>query len=344
MKKFFRLILYVSVISPVIFLPFIAEPVSLSVENSIKICLETLIPSIFPFLFFSLLISLFMGDMLSEITAPFLMPLFGISKEACRTVIIGLLGGFPSGAADAAQLYEEKKISKSEAERLPFFCNNAGLMFTVGAIGVSTLHSFKAGVIIYIYHLFSSLIAALFTKPLNGPLHFPLNEKSRVFPEAKDFPRAFSLAVFRSIKTLAVICANFTLFKVICDVLCQLFGKSTAVLFLSGLIEVTGGVLSMPKTPEGLIMISLLLSFNGLSVHMQTMSFFAPLKLSVKKLFFCSVFKALLSALLMYVTFSEKLLSGRNFPPMAFYVLAVFIPVMLIVPVLLKKLKASAAR
>ena len=342
MKKFFRLILYILVFLPILFLPFISEIVSVSVENSINVCISTLIPSLFPFMFFSLLVGKFMGDMLSEIAAPLLMPLLGISKYACRSVIIGLLGGFPSGAQDAALLYTEKKITKSEAERLPIFCNNAGLMFTIGAVGVSYLHSFKAGVVIYIYLLFSSLIAALFTKPLKEDISALPKEKISPLPSAGDFPNAFSFAVGKCIKNLAIICTNYTIFKVLCDVLCSYFGKNSKILFLSGIIEVTGGVLSMPKTTEGLVAISFLLAFSGLSVIMQTMSFFAPLGLSVKKLFAGSLLKAVLSAFLMYVTFSDDLLSGRNFPPMAFYISAVALPFILIFLFILKKTKASA--
>ncbi len=335
MKKLFNYFLVIFSVFPLIIFPFFPEAISLSVENSLSVCIKTLIPSLFPFLFFSHLASLFSGDFLSDILSPVLMPVFKISKNACRTVILGVLGGFPTGATDAALLYSEKKISKEEAERLPLFCNNAGLMFTVGALGVSHFHSVKIGFVLYFYHLFSSFVIALFTRPEKP---FPLSYGKRTsLPEPESFPKAFGKAVEGSVKSLSLISGNFIIFKLFSDILCLCFKKSILLSFISGLFEVTGGVLSMPVTKEGLILTSFLLSFNGICVHIQSMCFLAPRGLSFKKLFFGKILTGILSAFLMYISLPEDFLVSKALPPMSFYILVAALPLLLFIPSKKKK-------
>ena len=329
MKKLFGLFICALLLLPLILLPFLSDIISESVRSGISVCIETLFPSLFPFMFLSCFIGAFGGGLISEMFAPLLMPLLGISKNACRTVILGLFGGFPTGGADAATLYSEKKISKEEAERLPIFCNNAGLMFTLGTVGITHFGSFKAGVIIYFYHLFSSLILALLTRKSKG-----LKKSDSAFPSVsfKDVPFLFSSAVSKAIKSMALISGNFIIFRVISAVFTHYFRNSLPLSFLTGLFEVTGGILSMPKTKEGLILTSFLLSFNGLCVHMQAMAFFAPLKLSIKNCIIGKTFSAFITAFLMLVSLPRDFMPGGVLPPLLFYVAIILLPVLLLIP------------
>ena len=144
MKKFAGILIFLLMLVFLFFLPFMAPLVKSSVTDAIDICLNELIPSLFPFLFFASLLSYYGAPLISAIFSPILCPLFKISKNACPAVIAGLLGGFPAGAIMASELYRDKKISASEAERLPVFCNNAGLMFVLGTLGIGCFSSFKA--------------------------------------------------------------------------------------------------------------------------------------------------------------------------------------------------------
>ena len=212
-------------------------------------------------------------------------------------------------------------------------------MFTVGALGTGHFSSFKAGFLIYALHLFSSIIAGLLTRPATvySPDRKDCSEKKLPPAILEVFPKALK----DSLLSMALICGNFIVFKVICSFLFLFSGKNILSIFLSGLLEVTGGVLSVPTDKTGLIMASFLLSFNGLCVHMQSMSFFSPLKLSLKKVLAGKIFSAFLSAFLMYLTLPENFLSGKNYPPMTFYVILIVLPLLLLIPSIKK---ASDAR
>ena len=331
MKKLFQLLLFFSMLIFIFFLPLVSVPVKMGVTSGIDICLNELIPSLFPFLFFSSLIYFYGGGFLSSISAPLLCPLFKISKNACPAVISGILGGFPSGAAIAAELYKDGKISKSEAERLPVFCNNAGLMFTVGTLGTGHFDSFKTGVIIYLFHIFSSFVAGVLTSSsAKQTCSFKKNDK--IQPILSPLPEAFTKAVFRAISSMALISGNFIIFKVISSVFSVFFKDSMLKSFIFGLLEVTGGALSMPKSNTGIILSLFLLSFNGICVHTQTLSYFSPLKLSVKKYIKWKLFCAFLSSFLMKIALPTESFSTIEFPSMVFYVIVVLLPLLFLVP------------
>lgn len=339
MKKVLSSVITVSLILFLFAMPFFSENIGSAVKSGTEIATSHLIPSLFPFMFFSSLLLSLGGNVLSFIFSPFLCPLFGISKNAVPAVVAGFIGGFPGGAAYAAKLYAEGKISKSEAERLPVFSNNAGLMFTAGALGIGHFSSFKAGFMLYAFHIFSSVIAGILTRP--RMINTIYKKTSSLSSSDISFSEVFPAVLKESIFSMALICGNFIIFKVICEFFYVLAGKSTAVLFLTGLLEVTGGVLSMPISKEGLILASFLLSFNGLCVHMQSMSFFAPLKLSVKKLFCGKIFSAFLSAFLMYITLPGNILQSKTLPSVLFYIFAIIIPTTFLIPAVPKKAKAS---
>lgn len=75
----------------------------------------------------------------SRVAYPVFARVFGLSKAGCYPAVIGLLSGYPVGAKTTAQLYREKMLSKSEAQYLLTFCNNASPMFLLEYIGVNCI-------------------------------------------------------------------------------------------------------------------------------------------------------------------------------------------------------------
>lgn len=331
MKKLFTVLPFIFMLCILFTLPFLSKQVSSAVNSGISICFSELIPSLFPFLFLSSLTASFASPFMVRFFSPFLCPLLGITPLAVSAVITGFLGGFPSGCAESARLYSEGKISKEEAERLPLFCNNAGLMFTLGTIGTGHFSSFEAGLLLYFFHLFSSVICAVLTRNSKKSYSFTPKDIPPPVPSSR-FPLLFTNALKKAIFSMALISGNFIVFRVITSLLLHLFGNSLALTFLSGLLEVTGGILAMPETTEGLILSAFLLSFNGFCVHMQSMAFFAPLKLSLKKCIIGKIFSAFLTAFLMYVSLANGFSPEKGLPPMAFYIVLVLIPILFLFP------------
>lgn len=330
MKKLLSALPPVLILFLLFSMPFLSDYVKDSVKSGIEICLSSLVPSLFPFLFLSSLASSFASPLLTRLFAPLFCPLFGITPPSVSAVISGLLGGFPSGSAESARLYSEKKISKAEAERLPLFCNNAGLMFVIGTVGAEHFSSFKAGLILYFFHIFSSVVCGILTRDSKNISSY--TKESASYVPLSQFPSLFTSAVRNSVFSMALISGNFMVFRVFTALLCGIFGNSIIISFISGLFEVTGGILSMPENTTGLILSAFLLSFNGFCVHMQALTFFSPLGLSMKKCIAGKSFSAVLTAFLMYVALPENFFPEKTLPPMVFYIIIILIPLLLLIP------------
>ncbi len=261
-----------------------------AVKSGVDICLNTLIPSLFPFLFFSSLLSQFCGGVLSSVFAPLLCPVFNISVPAASAFVLGTLGGFPTGASVAASLYKQKKISKDEAERLPVFCNNAGIMFVISAVGKEFFGSISIGLTLYAVHILSSVVAGIITRPKEKMYSFEKNFLKKSLSEftPPSLTAVFPGCIFSSVKAMAAISANFIVFRAVTYILFSGF-DTTGSAVLKGIFEMVGGIFSLGKTPKDLIAASFILGFNGLCIHMQTASVFfgsglSPLKCITGKL------------------------------------------------------------
>ena len=121
---------------------------------SLRLCGEVLIPSLFPFFVLSALIQeLGLPSRLGRLTAPGMRRLFGVPGSGCAALILGLMAGYPLGAASVAGLVERGELERGEGERLLGFCNNSGPAFILGAAGAGVFGSARAGLLLYAAHV-----------------------------------------------------------------------------------------------------------------------------------------------------------------------------------------------
>ncbi len=331
MKKIFSLIMAVLFISFTFILPFNSSLCASSVKSGIGICLDTLIPSLFPFLCLSSLLSSYCGTILSALFSRFLCPLFNISIPACNAFVLGILGGFPTGAQCSASLFKNKKITKEEAERLPIFCNNASLMFVIASLGKNFFGSFESGLILYFVHIFSSVIVGILTRPKKKMYHF---EKGFFRAALNSFSPKNPLSlipqcIFDSVKAMASICANFLLFRTVSYIIFSSFAPRNSLALLKGAFEMIGGIYSLDSSSSSLIFASAILGFNGLCVHAQSSHFFSSSFLSLRRCILGKVMCALLSSSIMYIFLSFSSFSFLPFSLSSSIQIVIFIPVVL---------------
>lgn len=297
MKKFADRALVCLILFLTLMLPFKSAESSEAVKSGLDICFSVLIPSLFPFIFFSSLLSSYAGGSFSALFSGIISPLFNISRNAASAVILGTLGGFPTGASLAAELYAERKISKSEAELLPVFSNNAGVMFVLFAVGKGVFNSTRCGAALYCIHLLSSLITGILMRPSEKPAQKkePLAKALSSFSPLPAYT-VFSKCIFSSIRSMAAICANFLIWRTVSF---MLFSKFEGTLFsvLKGLLEMTGGLFSLKGAPS-FPAAAFILGFNGLCIHMQTASVFSSGGLSPAKCIAGKCLAALISFVL----------------------------------------------
>ena len=114
-----------------------------AVRESLRLCANTVIPSLFPFMILNSLwvqsgFAAWIGGKLSRLTGA----VFGIS--ACGTpFLLGILGGFPLGAECICAMVGKGDCRKDEGERMLAFCSNTGPSFLIAGIGGAMFGSTK---------------------------------------------------------------------------------------------------------------------------------------------------------------------------------------------------------
>ena len=129
-----------------------APEMSKAASDGLFMCLTMLIPSMFPFV-----ISTGMAQKLSKAFAPLMSRLFALPGECSAAVILGLVGGYPTGAKTAFELYDKGLCDARQCQRLLSFCSNCGPAFIFLVIGASMFGSVKAGALLYLCHVLSAL-------------------------------------------------------------------------------------------------------------------------------------------------------------------------------------------
>ena len=235
-------------------------------SEGLRLCMQTLIPSLFPFFFLSILLT----GSLSGTNFPFLRPLgrlCGIPKGAEMLFVIGLLGGYPSGAQCVAQSYEAGQLSRRQAGRMLGFCSNAGPSFLFGIIA-SRFGEIRIAWMLWLVHILSAVMTAALL-PGKQSICAGIQTSNQL-----SLPQVLK----KSLSIMAQICGWVIISRVI---ICFL---NRWVLWLlpawlqvciTGILELANGCIDLSAvTNDGLrfVICCGLLSFGGICVLMQTIS------------------------------------------------------------------------
>ena len=254
-------------------------------EWGLSLCLELLIPTLLPLFALSGLTNrLGLGDALSRRLGGIMSRLFGVSGAGAAAFLLGLCGGYPLGAATAAELYRSGRISREEGERLLGFCDNTGPAFAVAALGLGAFQSAGIGLFLYAVHLLSAVLTGLLLRGRHS-------ESRRAQGTAPlPFPAALTEAVSAAGRAMLGVCLWVIVFSALLFVLnarglldnlagAMAVGLGLELRFcralLWSLFELSGtvGLLSgQPVSPLTLALAAFALSWGGLCIHFQSLS------------------------------------------------------------------------
>ena len=286
-----------------------------AVRKALSICARIILPSLLPFFFISgIIYSLSIPEYLAVILQKPMEKLLGLNPWACTPLLLGLLGGYPVGAATLAQLRTDGKISAEEADTLLPICNNTGPSFIIGAVGGGIFSSFEAGLILYSCHILSAFaLALLFSRKGSFP---PME-----FIEAEGIN--LSSALSSSIKSATEKCLGICGYVIFFSVLSSLMDELGILSFLAisintlsgvdiglcrsliaGILELGGGIASMEgmaESPQSLALAAFILGFGSLSVHCQTLAVVSSAKINCARHFVGRIIHGCISATLVFL-------------------------------------------
>lgn len=233
----------------------------------ISTCLGVLVPSLFPFLVITVfLVKSGLSSSIGRCIGKPFAKLFALPPAAAPAILMGMLGGYPTGSRGAQALYESGELNAEQAERLLLFSVNGGPAFICTAVGLGFLGSVQAGRFLLIVHLLSGLAVGI----LLGISH---HKDIAQPPHQISWPspaKALLAAVRSSASSMLLMCCFVVLFSTFLCILQQFFSGTSLAVF-AGFCEVTLGCRSAANVNAPLWCISLILGWGGLCVHLQVL-------------------------------------------------------------------------
>lgn len=310
MKKTKTPTLLLCLLVTILFFIIIYSPKVLeSVAFSISIWKDNLFPSLFPFFVISnLLIEYGFIDILSKTIGPIMPKLFSLPKEASFVLCISLISGFPSSAKYTAKLVNENIISKEDGEQLLTFTHFSNPLFVLGFIGTILLHDQKLAAFILFCHISSNFLIGILSRKKKEK-HITENLPKAKKKEYPSFGSALSKSIMDSLNTTFLLLGIITCFLVLTTIIQNLVPlKEQTKYLLSGILEMTQGIKLVGELPnfsnylKGMWILGFI-SFGGLSIHMQVISFIAEEKLRYFPYLVSRILQVIISCLIYIVLF-----------------------------------------
>ncbi len=250
----FRLV--VTVIFTLLFIADI-EAVSAGVLTALKLCADSIVPSL---LIFFIMSELIVKSVLSTEK--------GLISPKWTVFLLGSICGFPVGASVSDSFVNSGRLDKTTALKLLPFCNNTSPAFVIGAIGVSLFNNKELGVLLYVAEIISAFILVLFIKcDKIGVAN--TSEKNGFFDD-------FLSSIEKSVKTILKICVIICFFSAILAFVKNNFGEKTYSI-LSFLLEIGNGSYICSKTfylqsYSCIALLGFMCGWSGICVHLQILS------------------------------------------------------------------------
>ncbi len=180
-----------------------------SVRNSIKNCIEIIIPSLYIFMILSdFIIS---SNLYALIGKPFSLIsryVFRLPVEYFSIFIIGSIGGYPIGAKLLVNMVTSGKIDKNTAEDMILYCYLSGPAFICGIVGIHIFSDIRPALLIFISILISNIIVAV----ING-LKREIPPKTVITPSIDISVDKFVVSIYNGGKGILSVCAIIIFFS-----------------------------------------------------------------------------------------------------------------------------------
>ncbi len=291
--------LFISIMIIVLMLLILLDPVTYakSIINGLTLYFTRVLPGLLPFMF--LVKALTNQNIINKLTKPLrkkTIQLFGVSEFGAYAFLMSLISGYPIGSKITTDLYLNGQIKHNELTKSAILSSTPGLIFVIGSVGGLMLNNVKLGLYIYLINITSIVIAGLliniFDKKKTA-INVTYSQEKANQNSSKQ-----TLSSLTQDTTVSLLSVGFyiALFTLIIDLMSNLkiftflpsvfnLSKENTTLFksvMSGIIEMTNGAksLSLSLTPLSFAFLSSIISFSGLSIIIQSLSFLSltPLK------------------------------------------------------------------
>lgn len=274
-----------------------------TVGFSLDIWITSVLPALFPFFVISdILISYDVIRYIPKVIKNLFKKLFNVSDNGLVVIILSMLSGFPSNARNIKNMYNSNKISKKEGEHLLYFTHFSNPMFILGTLVSIFLKKKELGLIIFISHYLPNIIIGILLRKLNtNKLDTNYNNDVN-----NNFGLVLTKSIRKSLDSVFNILGTLTVFLIISSLLINVFNFNNGIsLLIKSILELTSGLkeLSNFNLSNSYLVItsSCILSFGGLSVHMQVINELSDTDISYSNFFIGRIIQVILSLVVSYI-------------------------------------------
>lgn len=273
-----------------------------TISFSLDIWVNNLISSLFPmFILSDILITYNFVKYIPKWFINIFSYLFNIKKECTLVFFLSMLSGFPTNAKNIRKLYDMNIINSKEASHMLMFTHFSNPLFILGTLSIFFLNNKELGVVILLSHYLSNFIIGIIFRKLNTISSSISNEQEKNL----HFGPVFVNAIKSSVDTLLLILGTLTCFLIISAIIINRFNlNSYNSLLIKSILEITMGLKELSlfnfNDLTKVILSSCILSFGGLSVHMQVVSQLIDTDISYKYFFVGRVFQVVISLFISY--------------------------------------------
>ena len=289
-----------------------------SVTFSFQIWQNNIFPSLFPFFVLSeILIHYGFVEFISELFRPFMSKLFCMNGNASFIFFMSLVSGFPSNAKYTRELYQKGMLSEDEATKILTFTHFSNPLFILGTVSLLFLKNKEVGFLILICHYISNIIIGLIfrgycrSEKSNDKVSLKraiLKMHDKRIKNENSFGQMITNALTHSIQTLLLILGTVTMFLVLTTIIDHNLTLSPLYQStLNGFIEMTQGLKYISMLNISLkvksVLTAMILSFGGLSVHMQVISILSDTKIKYLPFLTARILHSAFAGILVYLIF-----------------------------------------
>ncbi len=257
-----------------------------NIINSLLICGNVIIPSLFPFCVCVLCLMKSGIANYSNVISPFTVKIFNMSGYSFLIFIFSMLGGYPIGAKLISSGIKEGLLTRKSGAKMLNYCVNAGPGFIISAVGCSVFENRQLGTLLFISHISASFLICFFTNLKHSEKSF--TKRQNLLPLADNF----TISTAESASAIINICGYIILFSAITAYIEYI----ELLKPLTYLLEVTLGI---SKT-KNIYLISFLLGFSGVCIWCQIFSISKEIEIKYLPFISSRIFHGLISSVFTY--------------------------------------------
>ena len=278
------------------------KTIGVGVRAGLELCYRAIIPSIFPYMVLSELLRGIDLSPIDRTLGRIIAAPLRVSAIGGRIILLGLLCGFPIGAKMTSELYADGQLKKEEAERLLLLSSSPSPAFVISGIGLSMLGDAGHGWKLYFILLISVFVISILIRPTVRRTSYTFCSPQK--STCTSLSGAIKAAGYGTISVTAFI----TFFTVLSSLVSSLIPIPEVAALIASVLEIGSGafaasglVASSPRLAASLL--GFAVSFSGISVYLQSLSYINETDLSPRFYLIGKVGSGILSAVLAFFLF-----------------------------------------